>query len=329
MKARYSIPFNGDVQLVKSALETGVIKEVYFGGLHEQDASDYYPDQDKFGPGALNNLVILCKKHNVRTNLLCNSFTLFFQNFKSLFKAVHSINGLDAITLSDPLTISAFRKEFPGKEIQASVIMDLDSSSKVEAVLKMGISTVNLPMKLNRDAQSIRHIGRLKKRYPQLRLKLIANHFCASDCIFMPWHYMLGTLKSRGQEAGGIHGRIYPDACFNPAGTFSRLIRAPFIRPEDINYYVKHCRVDVFKLVFRDSPSRQLAQLYRAYFAGKFAGNLFELVDFKRRQHDLPKFYCDNAKFPKDFVRTVTSCDKNCHDCSYCKKVAKAVIRSK
>jgi len=222
-----------------------------------------------------------------------------------------------------------FKREFPEKDIQASLIMNLDNYTKIKQALLLGIGTITLPGRFSRDMRALDTINSLKRDFPDFRIKLIANISCFLDCLFLPAHYMLGLFSSLMEKDDKLKkaNTMYPETICRPRKP-SEFISAPFIRPEDINYYSK--TVDAFKLVYRNQSSSALKIIYNAYFKGKFTGNLFKLLqvrtkpdDAERRKEDSGFFYCDNTKFPKDFVKTVASCDKNCEKCDYCGKIAK------
>ncbi|MBI4677256.1 MAG: U32 family peptidase [Elusimicrobia bacterium] len=327
-RPRYAIPFNGDTRLLKEALRSGQVEEVYFGGPPESNAS-HCPELRNVDGQGLKRALELCRAHHVRTNLLCNAYTLLFKDIAACFKLVRSPPKIDAVTISDPLAISTFRKELPQTELHASVIMNLDSCARIEAALKAGIRTVTLPLKLNRDAGFLTKAKRLKERHPRLRIKLIANHNCRPDCIFSPWHYMIesaGSSERRPSLKSPFHERIYGGvhACLDSCDSPAELIKLPFIRPEDVGHYVKNGYADVFKLVHRSWSSPMLRRAYSAYFARRHRGNLFEIVNTSK--YGPPK-RCDNTRFPADFARRVTTCGKACERCSYCEKIAARTVQ--
>lgn len=323
---KYSIPFNGDLGLVKDAFKTAMVGEVYFAGTGRNDTGNHWSGARSraISGKTLGTLLRLCRRHGVKSNLLCNSATLFFSDLSRTFDYIRSLGHVDAITVADPFAVSAFVKEFPDKDIQASIIMNLDSSHKVEKVLGLGLGTVNVPGRFNRDISGLKSLSRLKAFYPNFKIKLLANYDCFFDCPFSTWHYMLGTYKSVFGDWESLvrRNRVYPcaDECAFDSGPVE-WIKKPFIRPEDVEYYERNNCADIFKLVFRSDRSEVLKQVYDAYFSGRFDGDLFEIVN----THGTSGIYCDNTKFPPDFVKFVTTCNKECIGCDYCQKVAGSV----
>ncbi|MBI5883374.1 MAG: hypothetical protein HZB91_09760 [Elusimicrobia bacterium] len=216
-KPRYAIPFNGDSRLLEEALRSGQVSEVYFAGPSESNQS-HCPDLKGADRKTLGRMIALCRAHRARVNLLCNAWTLFFRDLEAGFKFIRSVPGIDAVTLADPLAISTFREELPDTEIQASIIMNLNSYEKLETALKAGIGTATLPLRFNRDADFLVRVRGLKERYPRFKIKLIANHHCKSECLFGPWHYMLGEAdvfdKDLFLKKSSLNKKIYGPVIF-------------------------------------------------------------------------------------------------------------------
>jgi hypothetical protein len=308
-----------------------MVYEVYFGGTREVHSNNFSDVYGGHGQEMLEKGLALCRRHQVRSNLLCNAWTLFFHDIGASLKLIRALPRLDAVTISDPMAIKTFRQAFPRLDIQASVIMNLDSLEKIEAALAAGVGTIALPTRMNRDAKTLKRVRELKKRFPRLKVKLLANHQCRSECLFSSWHYLIGSAaffrkglscNARFQEE--IYGKR--SACYDeiPRHLLPReLLKLPFIRPEDIDFYLKNSYADVFKLVYRDFPSDKLRRIYQGYFSRRLEGDLFRFVSVEKYGKSA---VCENARFPKGFVRRVTSCDKICQSCSYCDMVARACI---
>lgn len=78
------------------------------------------------------------------------------------------------ITTSDDLA-HWIRQDFPGYEIEASVIKEIDTHEKIDRVLEI-YDTVVLPMRLNQDPDFLERIGQ------KHRVTLFANGGCALNC---------------------------------------------------------------------------------------------------------------------------------------------------
>lgn len=331
----FSIPFNGDFDLLEEALRSGYISEVYFSIFTKEElACNNYGVSEN--PTIKNNLDLqklsgLCSEYGVGLNLLCNSPSLFYKDLNKLFSQIKTVKNLTAVTVSDTLALPYFVKEFPNINIQASFIMNLDSVSKIKQFLSMGGGSVVLPGKFSRDKKLLSELKKLKKQFPKFRTKLIANLDCVCDCIFLPMHYMIGFLRNFKRD----DAKLYPDKlCYRDMSP-EDFIKVPFIRPEDLAYYRKNKFVDCFKLIYRSSPSSMLRQVYKSYFSESHNGNLFDIIPSKSESYEDARhvypgnlqgknrnIYCDNSSFPKNFLLKVMCCSKECELCDYCKKVA-------
>ncbi|OGS11522.1 MAG: hypothetical protein A2234_11300 [Elusimicrobia bacterium RIFOXYA2_FULL_58_8] len=318
MKAKFSVPFNGDLALVKEALSSGRVSEVYFAlPGRRSGASDHFvlPGgvDAAYGP-LLPALARICAGFGVRTNLLCNAPSLALTPLTGIFAAAKALK-VASITLADPLFIDKFRRALPEVALQASVIMNLRSEERVRQMLRAGVGTLTLAAEVNRDLPLLRRIKKLKAEFPGFKVKLMANYYCGYDCVFMNAHYLSGMFGGRGTSAAG-------GGCFFRGGDAAEGIRRPFIRPEDIGLYVKDRLADEFKLIARYQASSVLRKIYAAYFRGKFGGDLGELLGGKAGDYAKSQMcYMDNSLFPKGFAGKVGACDKNCASCGYCRRV--------
>jgi hypothetical protein len=62
-----------------------------------------------------------------------------------------------------------------------------------------------------------------------------------------------------------------------------------------------------------------------AYVRGRYIGNTLDLFEpgFGRA---LAPYVIDNTAFPEDWFEKTASCNKRCHECSYCKTVLSRVL---
>ena len=86
-----------------------------------------------------------------------------------------------------------------------------------------------------------------------------------------------------------------------------------FIRPEDLPLYEPY--FDAVKLATR--TNRNPVAVLEAYLAGRFSGNLPELLEPNHAERFYPAVI-ENGRLPADFGRTVLHCSKNCAECGYC-----------
>jgi len=328
---KYSIPFNGDLDLMEELLRSGKIYEIYHVGPQSHDFGFQHGESQYSLENTEHRLFKLAQKYNTKINLLINCPLLSFRNLKkeiSRTKLLHKRypNSL-AITLADPYQIELFKNKFPDLEIEASVIMNLDSFSRIEKALKWGITTVNLPLRLNRDIKKLKEISRLKNSYPKFKTKLMVNHNCYYDCLFTAYHYFFAEVESLFHFKSDTGIKFNSECAYFSKEKLDKkqLIKKPFIRPEDINYFVENKVGDIFKILWRHSDSDTLRKTVLAYLNNHFSGNLFEIVEPHKKSKNL---YWDNQKFPENFIQKVTNCDKTtCDECEYCKKIGDKTIK--
>lgn len=328
----FSIPFNGDLALAKTALASGKVSEVYFSPWPRRlRAANYFGAGEKAAAGdaSFNKLYALCRAAGARLNLLCNSPVMRLGELAPLFKRIRALGAPDAITLADPLAVRPFREAFPETELQASFIMNLDTPAKIARGLALGLGAVTLPAALNRDGRALEELRLLKRRFPRFRVKMMANLDCFAGCVFVHSHYTHGALLADGgeieDEEKGPARLCHMN--YERPGDF---IRVPFVRPENAAWYARRGWCDEFKLIYRAFPSAALRGIYAAYFSGRHAGNLFEIVPSKNVAYEnarggggkAPALYCDNRAFPRGFAARVCACARDCAACGYCDRTA-------
>jgi len=329
----FSIPFNSDLDLMKWAIRSGRVYEVYFAGPGQYDFSDPYEESVEFTNKKVFSLVEFCNQNGIETNLLVNKGVLFFENGRAISRYIasfDSVGGIDSVTVADPFLIPFFRERFPNIVLQSSVYMGINNLNKAIQAIKKGISVLGLEPSINRNAFELKRIMALKKKFAHISIKLLGNHVCYADCMYYPRHSQLpvfsDVLKEKyPKESDYILGRnIEPFKCHYRIQTLKDEITRTFIRPEDVEYYEKNKLTDSIKIAFRNDESAKLKEKINAYFQRSYDGDLFGLFDSNNPE----KLICDNKKFPRGFIEKVMNCDKNCGNCSYCDIVAKKCIRN-
>lgn len=331
-KIKFSIPYNGDLQLMKEAVASGQVYEIYFAGPKNYNFSDPYvgwrchPDQDIF------ELLDYCNENNIQLNFLLNKKNLFFEEIQTIERYINILQdngGVNSLTISDPYIVPFFKEKFPGIKLQSSIFMDISNSFKAKQALCLGLDDICLAPALNRNFKELKKIMMLKKDWPKMTVKLLGIHGCYYHCLYLPLHPELPVLKEtlkRGnfKTKGKFLGESVDfDSCSYPWENISDEIKRPFIRPEDISYYQSNGLADYIKIAYRNDSSQLLKSKIKAYFQRRWRGDLFKILNSNKHQ----KFTCDNTKIPKDFIKKVMNCNKDCRICSYCQEVAKKTIK--
>lgn len=171
--------------------------------------------------------------------------------------------------------------------------------------------------------QELKKIIKLKQDYPEFEIMLLSNHVCFYGCPFFSYHSFIPEAVTVFKPKA--YRNVNFDKCNFPSPALEELIKRPFIRPEDVSFYAKSGVANIFKLCFRNSPSKVLKKVIFAYLNGQYEGNLFDIITTPGNP---PLFYWNNQNFPRDFIKEVTNCDKStCRKCGYCKRISKKVFR--
>ncbi len=326
----FSIPFNGDLSLARWAIDTRQVKEVYFSSPSLKRLSlRCDPSPHSYDEKIIIELLNVCRKKGVQTNLLVNQISLIREDMEACVRYIKNLPFLSSITLGDPLVIDYFVKNFPRLDIQASIIMNLHSVNIIENALKRGIGTVSLPVSFSRNIKMLKVLNQLKKIYPKFKIKLFATYTCFSDCPFFIPHFNLRFLRDAipVDHTKLIEGYRHKDYCYMaPSVDKGQLIKRPFIRPEDVKYLQESGCIDYLKIIYRFDDSRILRKKFNAYFKREYSGDLFDILPYP---HLSTTFSCDNKKFPANFFKIVSNCNKICFQCNYCDRVADQVLSIK
>lgn len=329
---KFSIPYNGDLELIKWALESKKVHEVYFSGPEKFDFSDPFENMKKYSFEDLKKLIILCNEEKIKTNLLVNRSIMFFEDVDKLEKSINLLQEygkIDYITISDPFIVHYFKKKFPNIKLQSSIYMGIDNIHKAREAIKMGITALTLDPSVNRSKSKLKEIMRLKLDYPAISIKLIGILTCYSDCFYAWNHSQLSILKQimlkiKKEVPNKMIGEeLSPFRCYYESTKKIDELRRPFIRPEDISYYEKNKLTDFIKIAYRNEETILLKKKLIAYFDKKLKGNLFSLFDSTKHEG----LFCDNEKIPPNFIEKVMNCDKDCNNCNYCTELYEEVCK--
>lgn len=177
---------------------------------------------------------------------------------------------------------------------------------------------------MNRDLAGLTRLAAaVRRHFPCLRIRLLANEGCLYRCPF------------RRAHAGHIAlSRFLPEASttFRTNNTLGcsdyyfhspeSLLKSPFIRPEDVSLY--NDVGDGIKLCGRTREPTIVRRILESYFSGKYEGNLLEIMDSMEPLADVMKL--DNGRLPADFARTTATCSKLCFECGYCRRAAEKAV---
>ena len=237
--------------------------------------------------------------------------------------------ALDAVVFTDAQYLQALStaggEQLSRLEAIPSINCMLDSFDKITAMMNfIAITrfsppgTLILDRSLNRKMDVLADISaKCRRKYPGIKIELLANEGCLFQCPFKPAHDCHISLSNMGTAFDTF--RFNHDlGCIRYLRDYPRQIfKSPFIRPEDVKAYSQY--VDVIKICGRDLGSSFLMETADAYLRGSFSGNLLELLDALNWMSE--KAIIANELIPRDFQKQLSSCAKDCDSCRYCDDV--------
>ncbi len=263
---------------------------------------------------------------------------------------------VDLVTVAIPYLLEFIKMRHPQLKVCISLYAGVDTIEKLKYWENLGADIIILSPNINRKIRLLKDIVKCKK----CEIELIANFACLYDC---PYRFYHSVFQSHASQGGHVLHGFAIDYCIlscsyarinNP----TEIIRSPWIRPEDIDYY-KDIGIDRFKLIDRTKSAEKTLSIVNAYTNKYYEGNLVDLLPnfhaigqakvslfhkikfffhpfsvnifrLKRMKGLLSefKFYIDNRKldgFLKHFIDKDCSL-VTCQDCGYCEKIAKEIV---
>ncbi|WP_300456944.1 hypothetical protein [Desulfobacula sp.] len=202
----------------------------------------------------------------------------------------------------------------------------IDSSQKAMAMFEIIEQSgfkfpgkIVLDRSLNRDIRQLEKTGNdIRKKFPPIRIELLANEGCIYHCPFKFVHDAQISFSNTGSVANKTFQTNHAIGChvyfFN---TPEKFFKSPFIRPEDIDAYA--AIADTIKLCGRTLGINFLCRCICAYIQKSFEGNLLELMDATHWLSD--HYHIKNKKLDPGFFNMVTNCTKACKECSICRNL--------
>ena len=181
--------------------------------------------------------------------------------------------GIKRLTVSTPYLLEKIKATFPEFYIKTGIYAQIDTPRRARFWFDLGADALTLEsFSINRDFAILKSI----RKAVNCDLHLIANHPCLPNCPMQSYHQNCFAHSSDGTK------KLFIDYCFlkcthNRLTYPSNLIKACWIRPEDINYY-EQIGYTHFKLLERGIPSSELLKRIKAYSEGLSSENLAELI---------------------------------------------------
>jgi len=229
---------------------------------------------------------------------------------------LHEKHGLMTVTVANPLYIEKIKKEFPSLGINASVLCQINSVQKAIFFQNFGCNTLLLDPDINRDLKLLSEI----KKSVSCKIRLIANEGCVFQCPCRTFHFNLTSHQSKTKKDIDF---FFP-MCRSMKSELSNIFKSPWIRPEDLGKY--RAITSHFKLTDRKLPAKDMARIARAFMVEEYHGNLLEIIPGLGNQG----LTLENDELGRiRFFDKISSCNKRCHECSYCVELSKQLVPAK
>ncbi|MGE5296925.1 MAG: peptidase U32 [Solirubrobacterales bacterium] len=181
--------------------------------------------------------------------------------------------GIHRLTVSTPYLLERIKDSFPQFHVKAGIYAQIDTPRRARFWRDLGADALTLEsFSINRDFDTLRAI----REAVGCELQLIANHPCLPNCPMQPYHQNGFAHSSDGSR------NLFIDYCFLSC-TLQRLedpsllIKAGWIRPEDIGFY-ERLGYEHFKILERGIPSAELLRRVQAYSIRRSGENLADLI---------------------------------------------------
>jgi len=333
----FSLPYNNDDETLNGLFELkglngNFIDEIYLSCPQQYGGSGRVTPRinlEKF-----TETIKLIRTNHIRVNLIMNSTcqgagwysgqamgeTLEF------LELMHHQHGVEAVTVANPIYIKVIRNRLPQIEICASVLSEIDSVKKAEIVTEYGANTITPDASINRDPGLLKRV----KEATGVKIKLMVNEGCLYKCPFRKYHFNFVSHWSKELEQSTMDGQDFFDHCLAVSiRDYSQILKSPWVRPEDIAYYKDIA--SSFKLVGRTKAKSFVLRSAYAYMSQQYDGNLIDIIGSSLNAFGITYgAYIDNKSLDRhNFFQTVTSCERKCDSCDYCKNLAEKLVKLK
>ncbi len=268
---KFSLGYNQDIQMLGlAAVFRDYIREVYFPIpnhiLGSGRVVQHTPEYDL----EIKQIIKFCKDNEIDPVLAINptcegEMTGTEASEKRIIGFIEANPGIKGVILTNPLHARPIKQKFPKMRIIASVNCYIKDIESAEYLKKLGFDEITIDRDINRDIKLIKEI----KSKAKIPVRIMLNEGCLRNCPFRKIHF---NMISHGYETDYFD----QNTCMKilkkePEKVFS----IPFIRPEDLQHYDF---ADTFKLATRTTPTQKIAYVLEAYAAGKFDGDLLDLL---------------------------------------------------
>lgn len=331
----YQLPEEGEESFVKIVSDFKPhIEEIYFPWLDMPSGRSPMTKREGFvewdGQQRLENDLKKIKQMHIKLDLLLNAncygkdaLSQHLANFVcSLIEHLNNVVGLDVVTTTSLMIAKTVKENFPEMEVRASVNMRISTPKAMEYVVDL-FDSFYIQREYNRNFRKIEEMKQWADKHGR-NLYFLANSGCLNFCSGQIFHDNLVAHESEIGQLKNVEG-WNPSICWNyykKKENWASFLQNSWIRPEDLYNY--HGYFSMAKLATRMHANPR--KVIQAYAENRFNGNLMDLLEPGHNPLFSP-YIIDNSKFPKDWFRESSACDKQCHQCNYCASTLKKVLR--
>jgi collagenase-like PrtC family protease len=229
------------------------------------------------------------------------------------------VGDVDVVTTTSPVVAYIIKSRYPDIRTRASVNMHIGTVCGMRYLADV-FDEYLVQREYNRDIEYLKKLKQWADSNGK-NLHILANSGCLAYCSGQTFHNNIiahrqdSKSRYRIEAFSGEDGRP-ANVCWNffgAQGNLIDLLRATWIRPEDVGNYEDI--FDTMKLATRMHPKPEL--IIKAYAQGFWKGDLTDLFEPQFSSVIAPRIL-DNTAFGKNWFQMTSACGRRCDSCSYC-----------
>jgi len=231
------------------------------------------------------------------------------------------LGGVEIITTTSPFIAHVIKSNFPDLEVRASVNMRIGTVKGMEYMADL-FDSFYIQREYNRNIAKIKELKNWADSNGK-SLLLLANSGCLNFCSGQTFHDNLVAHEAGCGETQNLEG-FTPHTCWRflrNKNNWPAVLQNSWIRPEDIFHY--EGLIKTMKLATRMHALPGM--VLQAYCSGSYYGNILDLCEPGYGPIFAPQVI-ENSAFPDDWFDKTSSCNVQCHNCSYCNSVLEQVL---
>lgn len=229
--------------------------------------------------------------------------------------------GADGLVTANPYVMAMVRRRFPELRVHVSTLANVDTVEKALFYQELGVSAIYLPEYINRDFRLLKALSRHVER----DLVVVVNLGCLLHCPIRNYH---ANFISHASENLCYFDYSLATCIGMKAVRPVELIKAPWIRPEDLSRY-EVIRIRHFKIAGREQETPWILRAVAAYSARSYPGDLNDLVTGLGSVDPFGRLplRIHNALL-EGFIEFFDKkdCRLGCGECAYCDEWARRAI---